>query len=81
VEIPFNIPADRKTRLLFTSGGTPPVAPNTEVIKIPPADHYTLHGDLFSAAVLSGGGLPIPSDDAIGNMRAIEMVLAADGLD
>jgi predicted dehydrogenase len=81
VEIPFNIPGDRTTRLLLTSGGDPPVAPNTEVIEIPPADQYTLQGDQFSAAVLSGGDLPIPSDDAIGNMRTIEMVLAADGLD
>jgi predicted dehydrogenase len=81
VEIPFNIPPDRTTRLLVTSGGDPPVAPNTEVIEIPPADQYTLQGDLFSAAVLSGGDLPIPSDDAVGNMRAIEMVLTADGLD
>ena len=81
VEIPFNIPGDRTTRLLLTSGGDPPVAPNTEVIEIPPADQYILQGDLFSAAVLSGGDLPIPSEDAIGNIRAIEMVLAADGLD
>jgi predicted dehydrogenase len=77
VEIPFNAPPDRPTRLLVTAGGDPPVAPNTEVIEIPPADQYEVQGDLFSRAVLEDSEVPIPPEDAVANMRVIEAVLAA----
>jgi predicted dehydrogenase len=77
VEIPFNIPPDRPTRLLLTTGAGPPFAPNTEVIEVAPADQYTLQGDLFSEAVLSGGPVPLPPGDAVANMRVIDAVFAA----
>jgi predicted dehydrogenase len=77
VEIPFNIPPDRSTRLLFTSGGQPPVAPDTQVIEVPPADQYAIQGDLFSDAILTGRPVPIPPEDAIANMRVIDALFAA----
>ncbi|MGH2634779.1 MAG: Gfo/Idh/MocA family protein [Actinomycetota bacterium] len=77
IEIPFNAPADRATRLLLTAGGDPPVAPDTEVIEIPPADQYAIQVDAFSNAVADGTEVPIPPEDAIANMRAIEMVWSA----
>jgi predicted dehydrogenase len=79
VEIPFNIPPDRSTRLFLTAGGDPPVNPDTEVIEIAAADQYGVQVDEFSRAVLEGGELPIPSEDAVANMRVIERVLAAAG--
>lgn len=77
VEIPFNIPADRPTRLLLTQGGDPPVAPNTEVIEVPPADQYEVQVDGFSRAVLGEAPVPIPPEDAVANMGVIDRVLAA----
>jgi predicted dehydrogenase len=77
VEIPFNIPADRPTRLLVTAGGDPPAAPNTEVIEVPPAHQYQLQVDAFSRAVAEGTEVPTPPDDAVANMRVIEQVFAA----
>jgi predicted dehydrogenase len=77
VEIPFNIPPDRPTRLFLTAGGDPPVNPNTEVIEVPAADQYGVQVDEFSRAVLEGGEVPIPPEDAVANMRVIERVLAA----
>jgi predicted dehydrogenase len=77
VEIPFNIPPDRPTRLFLTAGGDPPVDPNTEVIEVPAADQYGVQVDEFSRAVLEGGEVPIPPEDAVANMRVIERVLAA----
>ena len=77
VEIPFNIPPDRSTRLLVTAGGDPPVNPDTEVIEIPPADQYGVQVDGFSRAVLEGTDVPIPPEDAVANMRVIERVIAA----
>ncbi len=79
VEIPFNIPPDRATRLFVTAGGDPPVNPATEVIEIPPADQYGVQVDGFSRAVLEGGEVPIPPEDAVANMRVVEAVLEAAG--
>jgi predicted dehydrogenase len=80
VEIPFNAPTDRPTRLLLTSGGDPPVNPNTEVIEIPTADQYAVQVDAFSRAVLGEADVPIPPHDAIANMRVLEAVVeAAEG--
>lgn len=81
VEIPFNSPPDRPTRLLYTSGGDPPVNPYTEVIEIPVADQYAVQGDLFSQAVLDGSEVPIPPEDAVANMRVIDQVRASAGIE
>jgi predicted dehydrogenase len=75
VEIPFNIPPDRPTRILHVAGGDPPVAPHVEVIEVATADQYAAQGDLFSQAVRSGGPVPTPTDDAVANMVVIERIL------
>ncbi len=77
VEIPFNIPTDRPSRLLLTAGGDPPVAPNTEVIEVPAADQYGVMADGFARAILEDGPVPTPPDDAVANMAVIERVVAA----
>ena len=77
VEIPFNIPPDRATRLLLTAGGDPPVDPNTEVIEIPAKDQYGVQGDLFSRAIIEGTQVPTPPEDAVANMRLIDAIRAA----
>ena len=78
VEIPFNIPPDRPTRLRFTAGGDPPVDPHTEVIEIPAADQYGIQGDRFSRAVLEGTEVPVPAQDSIANMHVIDAILATE---
>lgn len=77
IEIPFNIPVDRPTRLLITAGGDPPVSPDTAVIEIPAADQYRVQAEAFSRAVLEDREVPIPPADAIANMRVIDRVVAA----
>jgi predicted dehydrogenase len=75
VEIPFNIPPDRPTRIIRAAGGDPPVAPGIEVITVPAADPYTVQADGFAAAIRDGAPVPIPPEDAIGNLAVIEAVL------
>jgi predicted dehydrogenase len=81
VEIPFNIPPDRPTRIVRAAGGDPPVAPDLEVIEVPAADPYGVQGERFSAAVRDGSPVPVPPNDAVGNMAVIERILAAPGPD
>jgi predicted dehydrogenase len=76
IEIPFNIPPDRETRINVTAGGDPPVAPATETITFPAADAYTLEAELFARSIIDGTDVPVPPADAVANMRVIEAIAA-----
>jgi predicted dehydrogenase len=77
IEIPFNIPPDRPTRILVTAGGDPPVAPAFEALEFPVADPYAMEAERFAEAVRAGGPAPVPPDDAVANLRVIERLFAA----
>lgn len=77
IDIPFNIPPDRPTHVYLTHGGDPPMAPHTETLTFPTADPYTVEAERFAAAVLDGGPMPTPPEDAVANMRVIERIFAA----
>jgi predicted dehydrogenase len=77
MEIPFNIPPDRPTRISVIAGGDPPVAPAAEVLTFETADPYTVEAERFAAAILDGTPVPTPPGDAVGNLRVIERLLAA----
>ena len=73
IEIPFNAPPDRPTRLFIdTTGDLSGSGIVTEVF--PVCDQYTLQGDAFSKAILDDTEVPVPIEDAIGNMAAIEAI-------
>jgi predicted dehydrogenase len=76
VEIPYNIPPDRPTRILAFSGGEPPVAPGVVVHQIPAADQYGVQADAFSLAIRED--LPVPTDpeDAVANLIVMERIFA-----
>jgi predicted dehydrogenase len=76
VEIPYNIPPDRPTRILAFSGGEPPVAPGVVVHQIPAADQYGVQADAFSRAIRED--LPVPTDpeDAVANLIVMERIFA-----
>ena len=76
IEVPFNIPPDRDTRIFVTAGGEPPVAPATDTLVFPAADQYTIQAALFAQAVLDDTPVPVPPADAIANMKVIETILA-----
>lgn len=73
IEIPFNAPPDRPTRIWIDEGGDLSGADLiTETFAA--ADQYTLQGDAFSQAILEGRPVPVPVEDAIKNMRVIEAI-------
>ena len=73
LEIPVNAPMDRPTRLLIDSGSDV-FGGGVTFETFPVCDQYTLQGDAFSTAVMEGGEVPVPIEDAIKNMRVIEAV-------
>ena len=76
VEIPFNIPPDRATRILVASGGEPPVAPDIVVHDVAAADQYAVQADAFSRAIREGTTVPTPPSDAIANLEVMERIVA-----
>jgi predicted dehydrogenase len=77
IEIPFNIPPDRATRIHVTAGGDPPVAPATEVRTHAAADAYTLQAEAFARAVIDDTDVPVPLSDAVANQTVIDAILAS----
>ena len=73
IEIPYNAPPDRPTRLFIDSTGDlfgSGIATET----FPICDQYTLQGDAFSRALLEDTELPVPIEDSIKNMAVIEAI-------
>jgi predicted dehydrogenase len=71
LEIPFNAPHDRPTRLFIDATGDLTFnGITTETF--PTADQYTLQGDAFARAVLENREVPVPLEDSIANMAVIE---------
>ena len=77
VEIPFNIPPDRPTRISLIAGGDPPVDPGTEVIEFGVKDAYGAELEQLSAAILDGRPVPTPPEDAVANLEVIEALFAS----
>jgi predicted dehydrogenase len=80
IEVPFNAPPDRPTRIFIDSSGDlagSGIATET----FPAADQYTMQGDAFARAVWEDTNPPVPIEDSIGNMAVIEALFrsAASG--
>jgi len=73
IEIPFNAPPDRPTRIFvdetgdLTSSGV-----STETFAV--VDQYTLQGDAFSKTILDRTPVPVPLEEGIANMAVIEAI-------
>jgi predicted dehydrogenase len=73
IEIPFNAPNDRPSRI-FIDDGRDLFGGGITVETFPTCDQYTIQGDVFSRAVREGGRVPVPVSDAVKNMAVIEAV-------
>ncbi len=73
IEIPWNAPNDRPCRIFL--GDVLGAAPKVE--EFPVVDQYTIQGDEFSRAVRGERDVPVPLEDAIKNMAAIEAIFRA----
>ena len=76
MEIPFNAPLDRTCRI-FIDDGRDVFGSGIRIETIPACDQYTVQGDAFSRAIREGSEVPVPLEDAIGNMAVIEAVFRA----
>ena len=66
LEIPFNPPVDRPSRLYLHNGS------GKRDFELDVCDQFTIQGDLFSKAILEDTPVPTPLEDAVANMVAID---------
>lgn len=71
IEIPFNAPVDRPTRIFVDDGGDL-TGKTITTETFPTSDQYTLQGDAFSRAILENTDVPVSLEDAVRNMAVIE---------
>ena len=76
IEIPFNAPPDRETRILVDDGRDVFGGGITSDV-FPVVDQYTLQGDAFSRAIREKSPVPVPLENSLKNMAVIEAVLRA----
>jgi predicted dehydrogenase len=74
IEIPFNAPPHRPTRL-FVDNGADLFGGGRRQEEFPVCDQYTIQGDLFSRAIREGGEVPTPLEDSVRNMMVIEAIV------
>jgi len=77
IEIPFNAPNDRPTRIYIDANGELDGS-GIAVETFPVCDQYTLQGDAFSRAILEKAEVPVTLEDAIANMSVIEAVFRSE---
>jgi predicted dehydrogenase len=72
IEIPFNAPPDRPTRIFVDAGA------GLRTEQFPICDQYAIQGELFSKAVRGEGDVPTPLEDSIRNMAVLDAVFQSE---
>ena len=80
VEIPFNAPEDKPTRI-FIHDGADLGGKSPEVKEFAICNQYTIQGDLFSLAILENREQAIPLEDAVKNMAVLDALFRSESSD
>jgi predicted dehydrogenase len=76
IQVPFNaLPGERMK--FWIDDGSDLRGSSAKLEEAPACDQYTIQGDLFSAAVRGEGTVPVPLENAFGNMAVIEALFAS----
>jgi predicted dehydrogenase len=76
IEVPFNAKAGG-TSTIRIDDGRDPFGGGRVVEEIAACDQYTIQGDAFSRAIRTGSPPPVPLEDSVRNMAAIDAVFRA----
>ncbi len=77
IEIPFNIPTDRETRIHLEIVGGQSEGATQRTITFPAANQYTIQAELFADSILNNTEVAVHPDDAVANVAVIEAILGA----
>ena len=73
IEIPFNAPPDRACRLLVDRTGELSGS-GVETVELEIGNQFTIQAEEFAAAILEGRPQPVPLEDAVANMAALDAI-------
>jgi len=73
VEIPFNAPNDRPAQVTVADGMAL-YGGRVRIEEVAVCDQYTIQGDAFSRAIREDDQVPVPLEDALGNMKVIDAI-------
>ncbi len=76
LEIPYNIPPDRPSRI-FVDDGSQLGGLSARMEEFATVDQYTLQGDAFSRAIRQNSEVAVPLEDALANMAVIDALFRA----
>jgi len=74
IEIPFNAPYDRPSRIAIDNGRELGGA-SAEFVEFPPVDQYTLQAEQFCDAIRGVGTVPVSLEDSVANMSVIDALV------
>jgi predicted dehydrogenase len=77
VEIPFNAPTDKPTRIFIDDGSQLYAGASQIKESFPICNQFTIQGDLFSKAVIENTEVPNPVEDAICNMAVLDALFCS----
>ncbi len=76
MEIPFNAPNDRKSRIFLDDGDL--FLTNRKEILFDVCDQYKVQGEVFSEAIISDLDVPVSLEDAYKNTSVIEAIFESE---
>ena len=74
IDRPINPPSDQPSRILVDDNPGDPTGAGITSEFIATCDQFTIQGDLFSRAILEGCEVPVPLEDSVRNMAAIDAI-------
>lgn len=77
VEIPFNAPPEHTCRIRIDDGRDPR-GTGVRELTFEPVDQYGTQGVAFARAVRGAGRVPVPLEDAVGNMAVIDALFRSE---
>ena len=73
LRIPFSPPSDWRARILVDDGRDV-LGGGVETIELDPVDQFTRQADRFVEAIRGMGDVPVPLEDAVGNMAVLDAI-------
>ena len=79
VDRPINPPVDQPSRIVIDDNPSDPTGSGITSESIDICNQFTIQGDLFSRAILEDGEVPVPLEDSLRNMAAIDAIFRSAG--
>jgi predicted dehydrogenase len=74
IDRPINPPTDQPSKIVIDDNPGDPTGAGVTAEIIATCNQFTIQGDLFSKAIREGGEVPVPLEDSIRNMAAIDAI-------